>query len=106
MRSAAGDVGMTRVRVEDLPPGLRRQVLAEAEAGPADGPTPTSRRARVSARGKGTPYRCGTCGEVFGRYGKAAEDHADGHGGARLEAILPGGPVPEPPRARPPIFVL
>lgn len=83
---------MTRVRIEDLPPKLREQVLAKAES-----PAPSSKRSRAVARGgSGTPYRCHTCGATFERYGAAAERCADSHGGARLEAILE--PCPTTPK--------
>jgi len=78
---------VTRVRIEDLPPKLRKQI--EEKAGEGEGGTRVSaRQTRTPVPGRGSPYRCHTCGATFTHYGAKAERHADEHGGARLEAIL------------------
>lgn len=83
---------MTRVRIEDLPPKLRKQVEAKAAASGSatrdEGTETGSRAGQRTSRDAGPAYRCCRCGETFPRYGAAIERHADAHGGARLEAIL------------------
>ena len=83
---------MTPVDAGDLPPKVRRQVEEQARALPRNTAANTAeprRKAREAvAIDRGPAYRCATCGEVFDHYGAPAERHADGHGGARLEAVL------------------
>jgi len=80
---------MTKLRVEDLPPKLRAQVLASDAGGtPALPAEERGERTGGAARSPGPRYCCHTCGELFERYGQTIEKHADTHHGARLEAIL------------------
>jgi hypothetical protein len=83
------------VHADDLPPELRKQVMAAAKRGDdrarvARAATPPKPAPR--ARPVRLPYckvRCEACGEVFAAYGKAVEDHADQHhGGARIALVL------------------
>lgn len=77
------------IRYEDLPAGrLRDAVKAAADRGEG---RPVSSAARVhSTRARGRArnrYRCAKCDNVETAY-KAAERHADSHGGARIDLEL------------------
>lgn len=78
---------MTRVRIEDLPPGLRAQITAAASGSPTrDEGTKTRSRAGQTTRIPGPAYRCVACGVVFDRYSRW-EKHADTARHHRGEAV-------------------
>lgn len=70
------------VNVEDLPPKLRAQALAQA------GETPVRRSSRRTVAGGGQRWRCTVDGETFSALAPL-ERHMDSHGGGRYELILP-----------------
>lgn len=70
------------MRLEDLPPNVRKQVEQELGARP--------KRQRAEVTDGGLPIRCGVCGEVFATYnGKRGwEGHAEERGHHRAELVL------------------
>lgn len=86
-----------RIRLEDLPPALRRQIAAADQRGETRSRARTDStqppRARPARLGPGARVRCCTCGQVFDHYGVDVERHADGHGGARIALVLETDPA-------------
>jgi transposase-like protein len=73
------------MRLDQLPAKDRKAVAAGRVTVPKQRLSrPTTPPARV---GRGSRWRCHTCGELFTVWAKA-QRHADGHGGARLELVL------------------
>lgn len=81
---------------DDLPAGrLRdavRRAVARGEGVPVGRPAARARSARIgeSARAR-RRYLCGTCEDHAESSYKAAERHADEHGGARIDLDLEAG---------------
>lgn len=78
---------MTRVRLEDLPPSIRRQIEAKAgEAGMVPGGGEGHVRGTRAAPSPGPAYRCVGCDAVFKTYGRF-EKHSDESGHHRGEIL-------------------
>lgn len=74
---------MTRLRLDQLPPALRRRV--ETEAGKQG--VKRRRRAELPASAGGHPYRCVRCSRVETTW-ELMEKHLDETGHVRAEAVL------------------
>ncbi len=71
-----------RVRLDQLPPKVRAQVLAQLDTRP--------RRSRGSAGTvRGGKWRCHTCGTVSTTW-TGAQRHADTEGHRRIDCVLDG----------------
>jgi hypothetical protein len=83
------------VRVEDLPPAVRRRLSAPSEPSPE--PTRPTRRRR--SRPDGLSFRCYVCGHTSTTWaGAERHAHAERHG--RIEVVFPhpdGVPVETDP---------
>jgi hypothetical protein len=78
------------VRLEELPPAVRRRLEAMAGAtSSTTTPAPPARaRSTSSARARGAQrWRCHQCGELSSTWA-AAERHADSAGHGRIELLL------------------
>jgi hypothetical protein len=76
---------VTRVRLDQLGPKARAQVLGALD----EQPKPKRSRGKRGSV-KGGKWRCRACGETFTAWARA-ERHADDAGHHRLEVVLGGG---------------
>lgn len=82
------------VRIEDLPPNLRKRLAETAEkVAPKTRASGSPRRVEEPETGsnpaKGGPaYRCHTCGQEWPRWGAAVERHTAETGHSRFDMAL------------------